>query len=149
MNEMEGDPELDMVSGSRFLSDDSDYPAPISRRTGIHIFAFVVSRIVRQRVSDPTSGFRLYNRRAIAVFARDYPHDYPEVEAILVLHFHRLKCSRSRCACTCVRAGSRRSPRQVGVLHAQGAARDLRGPVPRAAGPEPGGAAPVAAEHGI
>ena len=44
-----------------------------------------------QRVTDPTSGFRLYNRRAIALFARDYPHDYPEVEAVLMLHSHRLR----------------------------------------------------------
>jgi hypothetical protein len=41
-------------------------------------------------VSDPTSGFRLYDRRAIQLFARDYPHDYPEVEAVLMLHHHRL-----------------------------------------------------------
>jgi len=87
---MEEDPSLDLVSGSRFLSD-RGYPAPISRRTGIHVFAFILSRIVGQRVSDPTAGFRLYNRRAIALFARDYPHDYPEVEAVLMVHFHRLK----------------------------------------------------------
>jgi glycosyltransferase involved in cell wall biosynthesis len=82
---------VDMVCGSRFLSDDHHYPAPISRRTGIHIFAFLLSRIVGMRVSDPTSGFRLYNRRAIELFARDYPHDYPEVEAVLMLHRHRLR----------------------------------------------------------
>jgi glycosyltransferase involved in cell wall biosynthesis len=84
------DPSLDMVCGSRFIKD-LKYPAPISRRTGIHVFAFIVSRVVEQRVSDPTSGFRLYNRRAISLFAHDYPHDYPEVEAVLMLHFHRLK----------------------------------------------------------
>jgi len=87
---MEEDPELDMVCGSRFLTD-TGYPAPISRRTGIHVFAFLLSRIVGQRVSDPTSGFRLYNRKGIALFARDYPHDYPEVEAVLLVHFHRLR----------------------------------------------------------
>jgi glycosyltransferase involved in cell wall biosynthesis len=87
---MDADPAVDMVCGSRFLTD-KGYPAPVSRRTGIHIFAFLLSRIVGQRVSDPTSGFRLYNRRAIAVFARDYPHDYPEVEAVLMVHFHRLR----------------------------------------------------------
>jgi glycosyltransferase involved in cell wall biosynthesis len=81
---------VDMVCGSRFLSEDSDYPAPISRRTGIHVFAFLLSRLVGQRVSDPTSGFRLYNRRAIGLFSHDYPHDYPEVEAVLMLHHHRL-----------------------------------------------------------
>jgi glycosyltransferase involved in cell wall biosynthesis len=83
--------DVDMVCGSRFLTDNHRYPAPISRRTGIHIFAFLLSRIVGMRVSDPTSGFRLYNRRAIELFARDYPHDYPEVEAVLILHHHRLR----------------------------------------------------------
>jgi glycosyltransferase involved in cell wall biosynthesis len=82
---------VDMVCGSRFLTADHQYPAPISRRTGIHVFAFLLSRIVGQRVSDPTSGFRLINRRGIAVFARDYPHDYPEVEAVLMVHWHRLR----------------------------------------------------------
>jgi glycosyltransferase involved in cell wall biosynthesis len=86
---MHEEPRLDMVCGSRFL-EDLEYEGPISRRTGIHIFAFILSRIVGQRVTDPTSGFRLYNRRAIALFARDYPHDYPEVEAVLMVHFHRL-----------------------------------------------------------
>jgi len=88
---MRADRRLDMVCGSRFLTKEHGYPAPISRRTGIHIFAFLMSRIVGQRVSDPTSGFRLYNRRAIALFARDYPHDYPEAEAVLMVHHHRLR----------------------------------------------------------
>jgi glycosyltransferase involved in cell wall biosynthesis len=91
MRVMDEDPSIDMVCGSRFLGQDYKYPAAISRRTGIHIFAFVLSRIVGQRVSDPTSGFRLYNRRGISLFARDYPHDYPEVEAVLMVHHHRLK----------------------------------------------------------
>jgi hypothetical protein len=82
---------VDMVCGSRFLTEDYRYPAPISRRTGIHIFAFLLSRITGMRVSDPTSGFRLYNRRAIELFAENYPHDYPEVEAVLILHHHRLR----------------------------------------------------------
>ena len=42
-----------MVCGSRFLTDDYHYPAPVSRRTGIHVFAALLSRIVGQRVSDP------------------------------------------------------------------------------------------------
>jgi glycosyltransferase involved in cell wall biosynthesis len=81
---------VDMVCGSRFLTA-SGYPAPLSRRTGIHVFAFALSKILGQRVTDPTSGFRLYNRQAIALFARDYPHDYPEVEAVLLLHASRLR----------------------------------------------------------
>src|ERR1700746_1145728 len=59
-------PCLDVICGSRFLDAGHRYPAPISRRTGIHLFAFVLTRILGQPISDPTSGFRLYNRRAIA-----------------------------------------------------------------------------------
>lgn len=88
---IDSEPGLDMVCGSRFLTTDNHYPAPISRRTGIHLFAFTLSRIIGQNITDPTSGFRLYNRRAIALFARDYPHDYPEVEAVLMLHANRLR----------------------------------------------------------
>jgi glycosyltransferase involved in cell wall biosynthesis len=91
MQAMDEYPGTDMVCGSRFLTKERDYPAPVSRRTGIHLFAFLLSHIVGQRVSDPTSGFRLYNRRGIGLFARDYPHDYPEVEAVLMVHFHRLR----------------------------------------------------------
>ena len=50
----------------------------------------MVSLITRQRVTDPTSGFRMTDRRGIELFARDYPHDYPEIEAILLMHAHRL-----------------------------------------------------------
>jgi glycosyltransferase involved in cell wall biosynthesis len=89
--EMDADRSIDMAVGSRFLTSDHRYPAPVSRRTGIHIFAWICSRVIGQRVSDPTSGFRLCNRRAIKLFARDYPHDYPEVEAVLMLHWHRLR----------------------------------------------------------
>ena len=147
---MEEDPALDMVSGSRFLSEDFEYPAPISRRTGIHIFAFVVSRIVGQRISDPTSGFRLYNRRAISVFARDYPHDYPEVEAILVLHFHRLRMLEIPVRMYLREGGlssitsGKSAYYMLKVLLAIFVGLFRARPVP-----EPGGEAPVAAGHGI
>jgi glycosyltransferase involved in cell wall biosynthesis len=95
MSAMQADPALDMVCGSRFVSDERTYNAPLSRRTGIRLFAFALSRIVGQRVTDPTSGFRLYNRRAITLFAHDYPHDYPEVEAVLMLHAHRLRMAET------------------------------------------------------
>ena len=85
-----GTEDVDMVYGSRFL-EDSGYRASAGRRFGIRLFSLVLSKIVRQRVTDPTSGFRLCNRRAIELFARDYPHDYPEVEAILMVHAHRLR----------------------------------------------------------
>lgn len=88
---MRAEPDTDVVCGARFLDPGGSYRAPISRRTGIHLFAFALSAILGQRVTDPTSGFRLYNSHAIRLFAGDYPHDYPEVEAVLMLHAHRLR----------------------------------------------------------
>ena len=144
------DPHVDMVCGSRFLSEDFHYPAPISRRTGIHLFAFLLSRIVGQRVSDPTSGFRLYNRRAIALFARDYPHDYPEVEAVLMLHHHRLTMREvpvqmyERGGGTSSIGSGKSLYYMIKVLLAIGVGLVRRRPVP-----VPGDSAPVAAERGI
>jgi glycosyltransferase involved in cell wall biosynthesis len=82
--------EADMVCGSRFRGDPG-YKVPWGRRLGNLIFSVVLSAITRRRITDPTSGFRMTNRRGIELFARDYPHDYPEVEAILMLHAHRLR----------------------------------------------------------
>ena len=147
---MDADPGVDMVCGSRFLTD-KGYPAPISRRTGIHIFAFLLSRIVGQRVSDPTSGFRLYNRRAIALFARDYPHDYPEVEAVLMVHYHRLRMREVP-----VRMLERGGGAVVDQLRASPPTtwsrccwRSSSASLRRRPVPEPGDDAPVAASHGI
>ena len=36
-------------------------------------------------MTDTTSGFQALNRRAIELFAEDYPSDYPEVEASLLV----------------------------------------------------------------
>ncbi len=80
----------DMVCGSRFRGDPG-YKVPLGRRLGNLIFSVVLTAITRQRITDPTSGFRMTNRRGIELFARDYPHDYPEVEAILMLNAHRLR----------------------------------------------------------
>jgi glycosyltransferase involved in cell wall biosynthesis len=143
--------QVDMVCGSRFLTEDHKYPAPISRRTGIHLFAYLVSRIIGQRISDPTSGFRLYNRRGIAVFARDYPHDYPEVEAVLMVHWHRLRMCETPVrmfarngGVSSINGSGKSAYYMIKVLLAifVGLARSRRTI-------EPGDEAPVAATHGI
>jgi glycosyltransferase involved in cell wall biosynthesis len=82
--------EADIVVGSRFLGRNG-YQSSRPRRAGITILAGVVSFLVGRRVTDPTSGFQALNRRAIALFAADYPHDIPEVEAVLMVHKHQLR----------------------------------------------------------
>jgi hypothetical protein len=80
----------DIAVGSRFAGS-GEYRPPLARRIGIRLFARLVSLLVRQRVTDTTSGFQAVNRRGIRLFAADYPHDYPEVEAIVMVYRHRLR----------------------------------------------------------
>jgi glycosyltransferase involved in cell wall biosynthesis len=83
--------DADVVTGSRFVDGGGDYRPPLGRRMGIVWFAWLVSRLTRRRVTDTTSGFQALNRRAIALFAEEYPSDYPEVEASLLVAKQRLR----------------------------------------------------------
>ena len=83
--------QADVVIGSRFIDEQGDYGTPAARRLGISILAKLLSVITGQRITDPTSGFAAFNRRAILLFAQVYPHDYPEPEAIVILHRSRLR----------------------------------------------------------
>jgi len=74
----------DLVIGSRFVDPGGTYRPPFARRMGIRIFARLVSLLGGQKVTDTTSGFSAMNRAGIELFALEYPHDYPEVEATLV-----------------------------------------------------------------
>jgi len=76
---------MDMAIGSRFV-ESTNYRPPFFRAMGIKIFSFLVSLIVGRRVYDTTSGFRACGRKAIVLLTETYPHDYPEVEALITLH---------------------------------------------------------------
>jgi glycosyltransferase involved in cell wall biosynthesis len=77
------DSDANYVIGSRF-TEGGCYRASRARRSGIRLFARLVSMIIRQPVTDTTSGLRAADRQAIRVFAEHYPHDYPEVEAVIL-----------------------------------------------------------------
>jgi len=82
--------EADVAVGSRFIGGDG-YRSSRSRRAGIRLLAWIVSALTRQRITDPTSGFQAANRIGIRLFAADYPHDYPEAEATVMVFKHRLR----------------------------------------------------------
>jgi glycosyltransferase involved in cell wall biosynthesis len=73
----------DIAVGSRFIGR-KGHLSSRSRRQAIRILAWTVTLLCGGRVTDPTSGFQVTNRRAIALFASYYPHDYPEVEATVL-----------------------------------------------------------------
>ncbi len=71
----------DLVIGSRFLAD-GGFRSTAVRRAGISYLSWFLRLRCGARVTDPTSGFRAANRQAIELFARYYPSDYPEPEAV-------------------------------------------------------------------
>lgn len=75
----------DLVVGSRFLSE-GGFTSSVQRRIGSKILSFVVSTIIGQRITDTTSGFRVYGKKTLAFFSSGYPEDYPEVEAFILAH---------------------------------------------------------------
>jgi glycosyltransferase involved in cell wall biosynthesis len=77
----------DVAIGSRFQGT-MTYRQPWLKRVGMRVFAWTVSRITGQPVTDPTSGFQALNRDALRFFADDnYPVDYPDADTLLVLHY--------------------------------------------------------------
>jgi glycosyltransferase involved in cell wall biosynthesis len=108
--------DVDIAVGSRYLERGDGYRSSATRRVGIRILARTVSALTRQRITDPTSGFQALNRRAIALFAADYPHDYPEVEALVLLIRHRLRLCEVPVAMR-PRAGGRSSIRALASVY--------------------------------
>ena len=80
----------DMVIGSRFLEVES-FRTTWCRRLGIRFFDLLFRALVNLRITDSTSGFRLYNRKSLEVLSRYYSSDYPEPDAIVQLKKNGLK----------------------------------------------------------
>ncbi len=79
------DGRADLVIGSRFVGPLS-FRSSLARRVGIQWFAWIISLLIGQKVTDTTSGFRAVSREVIEFFACAYPQDYPEPEAVVVAH---------------------------------------------------------------
>jgi hypothetical protein len=76
---------VNMVIGSRFLQRQGGFRSTFFRRLGIRLFQGLNSLLIRQRITDNTSGFRAYDENSIQFLARHYPVDYPEPEAVILL----------------------------------------------------------------
>ena len=67
-----------LIVGSRYLQNNT-FRSTRTRRMGSQMIAYLLNSLFPNcSISDPTSGLRLMDRRAIELFARQYPYDYPE-----------------------------------------------------------------------
>lgn len=77
--------EADVAIGSRFAQKHSGFKSSFLRRIGIRLFEYFSFILIRQRITDHTSGFRAYNRKALCFLSEYYPTDYPEPEVVILL----------------------------------------------------------------
>jgi hypothetical protein len=81
----------DLVIGTRYArngtapeSDHERFQSTRMRRLGSWWLRSLLRGLAGIRVSDPTSGFRVYGTRALALFSATYPYDFPEPESLAV-----------------------------------------------------------------
>ena len=85
LRELETGP-ADVVIGSRYLREESYRPS-FARRQGMKLFAGLTSVIIKQKISDPTSGFQGFCKPVLNFLVSDYfPVDYPDADFIIMLH---------------------------------------------------------------
>ena len=80
-----------MVIGSRFVEQNGSQHRARCGRWASGFFRLVLRPILGKPVHDPTSGFVGVNRRALDVFSRSFPLEYPEIEALVVLQRRRFR----------------------------------------------------------
>jgi len=82
----------DVVVGSRFRGE-SKYQVSLMRKFAMRLLRFAVSRHSGEKLTDVTSGFRAANKKAIEVFAEDYPAEYlaDTVESLILAADKNLK----------------------------------------------------------
>ena len=84
--------EADVTIGSRFL-EKTAYRMSRPRRVGIYFLSKIIRSVAGKTCTDPTSGFRAYNRKALRVVSAHYSFDYPEPDAIVTLVKNQMRVS--------------------------------------------------------
>lgn len=67
-----------MVIGSRFIENLSEFRSSSMRQLGIKILSLCIKIFSGVKIYDPTSGFRAVDKEGIKLFATSYPIEYPE-----------------------------------------------------------------------
>lgn len=74
--------EADIVIGSRFITKEG-FQSSGTRRIGINFLSWLIKLKCGTVVKDVTSGYRAVSNKYSRFFAKHYPQDYPEPEAIV------------------------------------------------------------------
>jgi len=83
---------------------------------GIRYFHWVNRLLTGLQIYDSTSGFRLFDRKAIELAATNYPDEYPEPESLVVFSKAGLKIAEVAVVMA-ARQGGQSSIRSFGSLY--------------------------------
>ena len=83
------DDGADLVIGSRFAGNPTEFRVGLLRRGAMRFLQWVVRTTTGLTLSDVTSGFRAANRQVVCLLASMYPAEYlaDTVETILITHY--------------------------------------------------------------
>lgn len=109
--------QTNLVTGSRFLGE-TEYKSTLFRSFGIRGLAIFLSLICRKRVTDPTSGFQMVDRKLLAFFSRRYPSEYPEPEALALIHRQGYGCEEAAVSFRARLSGESTMTQWVTLYHA-------------------------------
>jgi glycosyltransferase involved in cell wall biosynthesis len=84
----------DVCIGSRFI-DKEGFQSTFSRRLGINFLSGLIKLCSGKTIRDCTSGYRAFNKKAIALCVNYYPDKYPEPESILYLLKHGIRVAET------------------------------------------------------
>lgn len=86
----------DLLIGSRYVNaqscKDNKESSTFLRRLGSRLISTLLFILFQtKKITDPTSGFRIYSKNAVRVLLRELPEEYPEPESIAILSKYKLK----------------------------------------------------------
>ena len=82
--------KADVAIGSRYI-DKQGFQSSFLRRLGINYFKWLNKCLVGAIISDSTSGYRVFNRKALEIVSTYYPDEYPESESIVLFSLNNIR----------------------------------------------------------
>lgn len=84
IQQFEKDDNVDIVLGSRFLSE-TPYCLSLTKKVAVGVFRLIIKMLTKQYITDPTSGLQGLSKRAFSFYARfaNFSYDYPDANMIV------------------------------------------------------------------
>ncbi|MCM1568696.1 MAG: glycosyltransferase family 2 protein [Roseburia sp.] len=75
----------DIVLGSRFMKESSDFPVPFTKKVAYSLFRFLIKLFTGRRIADPTTGLQGLSGRAVLYYSKFGHFDdmYPDANMII------------------------------------------------------------------